>query len=81
MMKRIKMTKEQKDVFDEALAEANEDQPHNFIYFIDSLGIADGYWPRTNNKPAFEKELNEYRTDSRWLMRAWLNPEEIEVEE
>ena len=79
MSSKIKMTKEQKDVFDEALAECN-DQPYDFAYFVDGLGMVDGYWPRTNNKPAFEKELNEYRTDSRWLMRAWLNPEDIEVE-
>lgn len=75
----IKMTREQKAVFDEALAEANN-QPYDFIYFIDALGMVDGYWPRTQNKPEFEKELNEFRVDSRWLMRAWLNPEYIEVE-
>lgn len=77
---KIKMTKEQKNVFDEALAEA-KNQPYDFIYFIDSLGMVDGYWPRTQNTPSFEKELNEFRVDSRWLMRAWLNPEDIEVEE
>lgn len=78
MSSKIKMTKEQKDVFDEALAES-KDQPHDFIYFIDGLGIVDGYWPRTKNTPAFEKELNEFRTDSRWLMRAWLHPELVKV--
>ena len=76
----IKMTKEQKKVFDNALEECNVYQ-YDFIYFIDALGMVDGYWPRTKNKPAFEKELNEFRVDSRWLMRAWLNPEDIEVEE
>lgn len=80
MSSKIKMTKEQKDVFDEALAECN-DQPYDFAYFVDGLGMVDGYWPRTKNKPSFEKELNKFRTDSRWLMRAWLNPEYIEVEE
>lgn len=78
MSSKIKMTKEQKDVFDEALAES-KDQPHDFIYFIDGLGIVDGYWPRTKNTPAFEKELNEFRTDSCWLMRAWLHPELVKV--
>ncbi|TVV31767.1 hypothetical protein [Weissella cibaria] len=80
MSSKIKMTKEQKNVFDEALAEC-KDQPYDFTYFIDGLGMVDGYWTRTKNTPTFEKELNEYRTDSRWLMRAWLNPEDIEVEE
>lgn len=79
MSSKIKMTKEQKDVFDDALEEC-KDQPHDFIYFIDGLATIDGYWPRTKNTPTFEKELNDYRTDSRWLMRAWLNPENIEVE-
>lgn len=79
-MEMIKMTREQKDIFDKALSECN-DQPYDFTYFIDGLGIVDGYWPRTKNTPTFEKELNDYRTDSRWLMRAWLNPEDIEVEE
>lgn len=80
MSSKIKMTKEQKDVFDGALVECN-DQPYDFAYFVDGLGMVDGYWPRTKNKPSFEKELNKFRTDSRWLMRAWLNPEDIEVEE
>lgn len=80
MSSKIKMTKEQKKVFDDALAECKVDQ-YDFIYFIDGLGMVDGYWPRTKNKPEFEKELNEFRVDSRWLMRAWLNPEDIEVEE
>ena len=79
MSSKIKMTKEQKDVFDDTLAEC-KDQPYDFIYFIDGLGIVDGYWPRTKNAPVFEKELNEFITDSRWLMRAWLNPDDIEVE-
>jgi hypothetical protein len=79
-MEKIKMTKEQKKVFDDALKESKV-KPYDFIYFIDGLGMVDGYWPRTQNTPAFEKELNEFRVDSRWLMRAWLNPEDIEVEE
>lgn len=79
-MKRIKMTKEQKYVFDEALSES-KDQQHDFIYFINTLEIVDGLWPLTNAYHAFDRELTQFRTDSRWLMRAWLNPEYIEVEE
>lgn len=78
-MEKIKMTKEQKKVFDDALGESKV-YPYDFIYFIDGLVMVDGYWPRTKNNPEFEKELNEFRFDSRWLMRAWLNPEDIEVE-
>lgn len=52
----IKMTKEQKNVFDEALAVA-KDKPYDFIYFIDGLGMVDGYWPRTQNTPSFEKRI------------------------
>lgn len=32
------MTKEQKNVFDEALAEA-KNKPYDFVYFIDRLGM------------------------------------------
>lgn len=76
----IKMTREQKDVFDEALEESNN-QPHDFIYFVNTLEIIDGLWPLTNEHHAFDRELTQFRTDSRWLMRAWLNPDDIEVEE
>ena len=80
MSSKIKMTKEQKYVFDKALVESN-DQPHDFIYFVNTLEIVDGLWPRTISHHSFDRELTEFRTDSRWLMRAWLNPEYIEVEE
>ena len=78
MSSKIKMTKEQKDVFDEALAES-KDQPHDFIYFVNTLEIVDGLWPLTNAHRAFDRELTKFRTDSRWLMRAWLHPELVKV--
>lgn len=78
-MKKIKMTREQKNVFDEALLQS-KDQQYDFIYFVNTLEIVDGLWPLTNANNAFDRELTQFRTDSRWFMRAWLNPEDIEVE-
>ena len=80
MSSKIKMTKEQKFIFDKALAEA-ENHKNDFVYFIDTLEIVDGLWPLINARHEFDRELTEFREDSRWFMRAWLNPEDIEVED
>ncbi|WP_415602892.1 hypothetical protein [Liquorilactobacillus hordei] len=71
----VELTQEQKNVWDIAVDDASQ-HPHDLIFFVDSLEIADGF-----HEHVFEEELTKFRQDSRKLMNMWLQPETIKVVE
>lgn len=69
----IEMTKEQYEIFKNALQYTSE-HSGDFIYFID---ILEGESSFSNDE--FKEELVFFINDSKKLMQAWIHPETIKV--
>lgn len=72
----IEMTKAEKDLFVGQMKVIEEEgkRVNNFEYFINMLTFSNEL-----NDHALDRLLDEYETDSKRLMLAWLNPELIKV--
>ena len=72
----IEMTKAEKDLFMRQMKVIKEEgkRVNNFEYFVNALTFSNDL-----HDNALDRLLDEYQTDSKQLMLAWLNPELIKV--
>lgn len=74
----VEMTKAEKELFTLQKKELEEEgkRVNNFEYFVNALTFTNEL-----NDHALDRLLDEYQTDSKQLMLAWLHPELIKVVE
>ncbi|NFA02006.1 hypothetical protein [Weissella cibaria] len=74
----VEMTKAEKDLFTRQMKVIKEEGKHvnNFEYFVNALTFSNDL-----HDNALDRLLDEYQTDSKQLMLAWLYPELIKVVE
>lgn len=72
----VEMTKAEKDLFVGQMKVSEEEgkRVNNFEYFVNALTFTNEL-----NDHALDRLLDEYQTDSKQLMLAWLHPELIKV--
>lgn len=79
----MKMTKEQFEVWEQAVREAGEHY-NDLIYFIDLIDNVGSHFNQdyyTQPLLFIDTVFPEFREDTRRFVRVWLGDEEIEVDE